>query len=232
MEYISIKEILDNLLDNPLLKDISLERVVRYTQRFIKRIGMRKQYIENTAIINIEDWRGELPCDYYEMIQVRTNCHDNNKEPLYYRYSTDNFHMSTYKDNDDFTDLTYKIQGRIIFTSTKNTPIEIAYRAIKVDNEGYPMIPDNGTYAEALEAYIKLKVYTVLFEQNKVNNAVLQNAQQEYCWAVGAAQTELVMPSIDEMQSITNLWNQLLVRTSEHQTGFKTEGTKEKWRKH
>lgn len=234
MNYISIKEILDNILDNPLLRDVSLERVVNYAQRFIRRVGMPKEFIEKTAVINIEDWRGELPCDYFEMIQVRTEYTDGSslKEPIYYRYSTDNFHMSTHKLDDDFKDPTYKIQGRIIFTSTKDTPIEIAYRAIKVDEEGYPMIPDNSTFAEALEAYIKVKVYTILFDQNKISNAALQNAQQEYCWAIGAAQNELVMPSIDEMESITNLWNQLLIRTTEHEHGFRTAGTKEHWRIH
>jgi hypothetical protein len=233
MNYISIREILDNILDNPLLKDISLERVVNYAQRFIRRIGMPKEFIEKTEIINIEDWRGQLPCDYYQMIQVRSAYTKNtiNEHPIYYRYSTDNFHMSNHKTN-EFKDPTYKIQGKIIFTSTKETPIEIAYRAIKVDEEGYPMIPDNSTFAEALEAYIKVKVYTNLFDQNKINNAVLQNAQQEYCWAVGAAQTELVMPSIDEMESLANLWNQILIRTTEHKHGFKTEGTKEHWRTH
>ena len=47
--YISIKEVLDNLLDNPLLQDLTLERVVNYTIDFIRKVGMPKVYIEKTA---------------------------------------------------------------------------------------------------------------------------------------------------------------------------------------
>ena len=35
--YISIKVVLDNLLDNPLLQDLTLERVVNYTVDFIRK---------------------------------------------------------------------------------------------------------------------------------------------------------------------------------------------------
>ena len=51
--YISIKEVLDNLLDNPLLQDLTLERVVNYTIDFIRKVGMPKVYIEKTANLPI-----------------------------------------------------------------------------------------------------------------------------------------------------------------------------------
>ena len=51
--YISIKEVLDNLLDNPLLQNLTLERVVNYTVDFIRKVGMPKLYIEKTAKLEI-----------------------------------------------------------------------------------------------------------------------------------------------------------------------------------
>ena len=53
------------------------------------------------------------------------------------------------------SDLTYKIQGRVIYTSIKEGTIEIAYRAIAVDDEGYPLVPDKSSFSRALELYIK-----------------------------------------------------------------------------
>ena len=35
-KYISIRQVLDNLMDNPLLQDLSLERAVNYAVRFIQ----------------------------------------------------------------------------------------------------------------------------------------------------------------------------------------------------
>ena len=223
--YISLKQILDNLLDHPMLRDVSFERAVNYTQSFIRILGCPKIFEEKTAIIEIEDYRGVLPCDFNEIIQVRTHntCDDNYKV---FRYSTDNFHMSENKQ--DSFDLTYKIQGNVIFTSMKEGTIEIAYNAFAIDSEGYPLIPDNSAFIRALELYIKKQCFTVLFDLGQINQAVYQNVRQEYAWAVGAAQSDLIRPTIDQMQAITNSLNTLIWRTTEHNNGFVNNGSAEK----
>ena len=165
-----------------------------------------------------------MPCDYYDIIQVRTYGEGDNSKV--FRYSTDSFHYSPNKDSDT-KELTYKLQNNIIYTSLKEGTIEVAYHTIKVDNEGYPMIPENSSFIQALELYIKKKVFTILFDQGKINNAVLQNTQQEYAWYVGQAQRDLNMPTIDQMESISNMWTQLLQRANEHSKGMKSLGKRE-----
>lgn len=223
-KYISIKQVLDDLLDHPLLQDLSLERAINYVVHFIQIIGAPNEFEEKTALIDIKDWRGCMPCDYYDIIQVRTYGEGDNSKV--FRYSTDSFHYSPNKDSDT-KELTYKLQNNIIYTSLKEGTIEVAYHTIKVDNEGYPMIPENSSFIQALELYIKKKVFTVLFDQGKINNAVLQNTQQEYAWYVGQAQRDLNMPTIDQMESISNMWTQLLQRTNEHSKGMKSLGKRE-----
>ena len=223
-KYISIKQVLDDLLDHPLLQDLSLERAINYAVHFIQIIGAPNEFEEKTALIDIKDWRGCMPCDYYDIIQVRTYGEGDNSKV--FRYSTDSFHYSPNKDLDT-KELTYKLQNNIIYTSLKEGTIEVAYHTIKVDNEGYPMIPENSSFIQALELYIKKKVFTILFDQGKINNAVLQNTQQEYAWYVGQAQRDLSMPTIDQMESISNMWTQLLQRANEHSKGMKSLGKRE-----
>lgn len=229
IKYISIRTVLDNLMDNPLLQDLTLERAVNYAIRFIQLIGMPSIFIEKTQEVDIEDYRGILPCDFYEMIQVRTvgasSCQSSYGV---FRYSTDSFHMSPSKTRDN--DLTYKLQGNCIFTSIKEGTIELAYRAIPTDQEGFPLIPENGSFENALELYIKKKHFTIQFELGKINQQVLQHAEQEYAWAVGQAETDLVRPSLDQLEAFTGSWNSLLQRTTEHSKGFKDLGTREKIR--
>ena len=226
VNYISIKQALDDLLEHPLLQDLSFERVVNYTVHFLQIVGVPNEFEEKTALIDIKDYRGCLPCDYYDMIQVRTY-KEGEYCPRVFRYTTDSFHHSPNKGDSDAWDLTYKLQNSIIYTSIKEGTIEIAYHAIKVDKEGYPMIPENSSFIQALELYIKKKVFTILFDQGKINNAVLQNTQQEYAWAVGQAQRDLTMPTIDQMESISNMWTQLLQRNNEHSKGMKPLGRRE-----
>ena len=186
---------------------------------------------EKTQEVEIENHRGSLPCDFHEMIQVRTNFEKcDHYVGGVFRYSTDNFHMSD--KIHESSDLTYKIQGRVIYTSIKEGTIEIAYRAIAVDDEGYPLIPDKSSFLRALELYIKKQCFTILFDLGKINQAVLANVQQEYAFAVAQAQSDLIRPTVDEMESITNMLNTLIPRVCDHSKGFQTLGSREYFKLH
>lgn len=67
-DYISIRQILDNCLDHPLLKDLTLERAVAYAVDFIRIMQMPPMFMEKVEEINIDNWKGQLPCDYFKMI--------------------------------------------------------------------------------------------------------------------------------------------------------------------
>ena len=207
---------MDRLTRHPLLQDIPFETVVDYAVDFIRIVGTPPSFLDKTAIINIVDYRGELPCDFYEITQVRD---DKNRT---FRHTTDSFHMSPNKP--EWSDLTYKLQGNCIFTSIEKGQIEIAYQAMPIDEEGYPLIPDNSSYSRALEAYIKKTWFGIQFDQGKLNGQVLARADQEYAFYVGQAQSEIIMPTIDQMEAISNMWNTLLPR-DEHRHGFLDNGT-------
>ena len=208
MNYISIRQVLDDLLADDMMKGLSLERAVNYAVEFIRVVGMPRVFEEKVTEIQIEDYRGMLPCDFFEEIQV--------KDPKGFEYISMEtaFHSKT--------GFTYKIQGDVIITSIKCGNLMLAYRAIKVDNDGYPLIPDNGTFARALELYIQKRYFTILFNNSKLPLNVLQNVQQEYAFYVGQAQSDLVRPSLDQMQSISNMWTSLIQRDHKHADGFAT----------
>lgn len=231
MRFISIQSIMDRVTKHPLLEDISFELVVDYVVDFIRIVGSPKSFIDKTAEVEIEDYRGQLPCDFYQMIQVRRVTEPCDEHEYAYRYTTDNFHISNHKRAE--SDYTYKIQGDCIFVSPlKDGVVEIAYKALPIDEDGYPMIPDNSKYIRAIEAYIKKQWFTIQFDLGKITQQAMMKADQDYAWAVGQAQSDMIRPSLDEMQSLANMWNSLIVRASEHRTAFRHEGTKERVRTH
>lgn len=222
MNYININVVMDKLTRHPLLKELPFETVIDYTVDFIRIVGTPPSFLNKTALIDINEYRGKLPCDFYEMIQVRTKSNCNNTN-MTFRYTTDTFHMSP--DKPTKSDLTYQLQGDCIFTAVLDKgQIEISYYALPIDEEGFPLIPDNSSYIRALQAFIKREYFTILFDEGKINGAILQKAEQDYAWYVGQAQTDLIRPSIDQMQSISNLWNTLIHR-DEHRHAFLNEGT-------
>lgn len=221
IKYTNIRVILDDLLQHDLLQDLTLEQVVGYVIRFNGILNIPQLYTDKDVYIDIKDYRGELPCDLISVIQVR-DC----KLNIALREISGTFH------NPHSMERAFKTQGSVIFTTFKEGRIEVAYRAIPVDGDGYPMILDNEKYKNALELYIKKERFGKYFDSGKIALNVLQHAEQEYCWAVGQASNDLKMASMSEWESISNAHNQLLVKGSEFRKGFETTGIPEYYRKH
>lgn len=227
----NIRRILDRVMRHPMLRDIPFETAVEYAVDFISLMGTPALYEERTAVIPISEWRGQLPCDFEQMIQVRAAGTRNDiRTGMVYRASGHSFHLSPNKTPADVVELTYKIQGMVIFTSTKDVDVEIAYRGFAVDDEGFPLLPDNASFLRGLECYIKLQWFTILFDMGKVPANVLTNIQQEYAWAAGDAQSEFSRLSLDEAETLFNSFKTLLPRNNEHWKGFFTNGAKEIWK--
>ena len=238
----NIRRILDRVMRHPMLRDIPFETAVEYAVDFISLMGTPALYEEKTAIVEVSNWKGQLPCDFEQMIQVRMAghqhakrwvdcCHRLNLVGPVYRESGHSFHLSDIKPHEFLSgELTYKVQGMTIFTSTKDVDVEIAYRAFAVDEEGYPLIPDNPSFLRGLENYIKLQWFTIMYDMGKISQQVFDHAQQEYCWSAGDAQSEFSRLTLDSAETLFNSFKTLLPRNNQHWKAFFTNGSKEIWK--
>ena len=235
LQYTNIRRVLDDLKEHPLMGDLSLEQVVRHTVRFISLHGFSKFYQDKITEIDIKDFRGVLPCDLVSIIQVKDL-----RTGLCLRSMTDSFtpgmelHPKMYGApcEPHFEEGAFKTQGRVIYTSFPEGKVEIAYKSIPVDEDGFPMVIDNENYLAALEAYIKKQVFTVKFETGKMALNVLQNAQAEYTDLSRQMASEFVTPSVSEMESYSRLLQTLIPRVREFDKGFKSLGSREYIRRH
>ena len=221
VNFINIREILSRVTRHPLMSDMGLESAIQYTLDFIAAMGLPKIYVDKVADVDIENYRALLPCDLISIIQVRTKHGD------CLRSMTDSFGSCPVDRNQERGESTFKTQGRVIYTSFKDGSIQIAYKAIPVDEEGLPMLPDNPIFLKALELYIKKEWFTILFDLGKIQPAVLNNTQQEYAFKAGQCNSEFTIPSPSEMESISGILNQMVPRVNEFRKGFKDLGNKE-----
>ena len=232
VSYVNIRVVLDRLLRHPLLTDLNLETAIQYTLDFISAMGLPNVYVDKIETIDIKEYRGELPCDLVSINQVRLH-----KNGIALRAMTDNFNAYPTHDHEggnwgERGEPSFKTQGRVIFTSIRHEKIDISYKAIMLDDEGLPLIPDNSIFLKALELYIKKEWFTILFDMGKISPAVLNNTQQSYAFVAGQCNNEFLIPSVNEMEAITNSLNQLIPRTNEFRNGFKNLGDKEYLRIH
>ena len=232
INWVKLPVILDRLLRHPLLNDLNLETAIQYTLDFIGIMGLPNVYVDKIETIDIKEYRGELPCDLVSINQVRLH-----KNGIALRAMTDNFNAYPTHDHEgrdwgERGEPSFKTQGRVIFTSIRHEKIDISYKAIMLDDDGLPLIPDNSIFLKALELYIKKEWFTILFDMGKISPAVLNNTQQSYAFVAGQCNNEFLIPSVNEMEAITNSLNQLIPRTNEFRNGFKNLGDKEYLRIH
>jgi len=222
IKYVNIRELLSRVLRNKLLQEFTLEQAVQYVVDFIGIFGFPDLYQHKEVKIDICDYKGELPCDIVEIEMVK-ECKTN----LPLRSMTGVFNPGGKYYNHLKQEPQFKTQGRVIFTSFPEGTIIVAYRAMAVDDEGYPLLVDNPKYLKALELYVKCQMFTELFELGKITQQVLQHTEQEYSWAAGQLSEEFKTPSEAEMQSITNMMNQLIRRNNEFYYRFERLGNVE-----
>lgn len=224
IEYISIREVLARAARHPMMQDLDLEAGVQYALDFFGIMGLPDIHENKVALVDITDYRGELPCDIISITQVK-----NIKTDRAMRAMTDNFNGLSDKLNSEDT---WKAKGRYIFTSFKEGTVLIAYESIKTDADGLPMLVNHPVFLKALEDYIKVQRFTVLFDCGKIRADVLQHAEQEYSWIAGKCVNLFTLPSVSEMQSITGMMHRMIPSRDEFVRGFKTLGDKEHYRRH
>ena len=241
--YTNINRVLDSLCEHPMLSDITLEQVVRHTIRFISKHGYAKLYQNKQEDVEIHDFRGMLPCDLISITQVRDNI-----TGISMRAITDSYMPREHKKGkcvDPMNNVNkpkpwyipserpfpdepaFKTQGRVIYTSFPEGLITIAYRAIPIDEDGYPLLIDDETYLDALEAYIKMKVFTVKFDHQKISAGVLQNAQADYAVASRLLMSHMTLPTPAEAEVLARIWNTMLPDMRSFSRGFKHFGERE-----
>src|SRR6218665_91109 len=241
-KYISINEIINKVYrDMGMADQINFGDAVEWAGEAIDIIGAPFHLIEKVRSVRVEHYKAEIPCDLHYIITIsgkETTLEDIedescDAEKLCYipmRYSTDTFHHWYCKHSNDckcLSDYTYKVNDNFLFTNFKEGRILISYKAIPVDDNGYPKIPDDPKFKEAVAGQIKWRLAFIKVMEGKMQEGILNKIERDRDWYIGAAQTRAQMPSIDMAESLKNNWLRLIPKINQHADGFKSAGHRE-----
>lgn len=233
-QYIKLQEVLSRILRHPMLASVNIEQAVQYAIDFIHIFGLPDMYEDKEEIVPIKNFRGVLPCDLISINQVMDMC---NHTCL--RSMTDTFYPDRYERGKKTAgyigyhdELTFKVQNHIIFTSFEEGEVKVNYKAIPVDDDGFPLLLDNALYLKALELYIKKEEFSIKYDKQEISDRIMQHTEQQYAWVAGQLQSEFSIPSESEMESIARSWTTLIQRTTEFDSGFRYLGDREYLRQH
>lgn len=214
---------------NPMMENITESDLAQYVGEAIKLAGVPKSYRDGDCTINIKKYRGALPNDLVYIIQTSLKKGEGDQAKFYpMRYATNTFsskyHQIGSPDFNRNAKNAYSLNDGYIFLDQEEGTVFMVYKALKVDEEGFPMIPDNIKFELAIEWYVKYRYYTILWELGKIPDKVYMNAEQNYNWYIGAAQSAGQLMSIDEAESFANAFNKTILKPLEQSEFFHNQG--------
>jgi len=209
-------------------------------------LGAPVTYIDKVQSMELQYHKAELPCDIFTINGIRYIDVDEDgrvDKPIAMRESTNVYHYDPQEfENEGDTDFnlrgnhrrnefTYSIQKGILFSSIKDGTVQISYKGIATDEDGYPLIPDNEKVMLGAEYYILSRYLEPMWLMGKITDKAFEYIQQKRYFYMPSAYTSLTMPSVDGMETLMNSLNRLVINTNAHKNFFKKMGEKESIRK-
>jgi hypothetical protein len=180
------------------------------------------------ADLLIADLAIALYGDTYAQALDRINTYPNIREQLTALLMNSSQPMIPGRDNVSLSDpYTYVIAGNYIKTNLRVGYLMISYQAVPVDNEGYPMIPDDESFEEAIYWYINMKLTYPEWKMGRVRDAVYYDAKSSWNFYRKQAYATALMPNVDQLEAIKNAWVRLVPEINEHDTFFSNLNNKQ-----
>jgi len=232
-KYVSVNSIIEKVYrDMNMIDQLDLGNAVEWAGEAIELIGAPMTLRERVGLIEIKHRKGKLPLDMHLLITSGAAPNQDckcAKRFVQMRYSTDAYHMfcSECMDKTCNSDLTYKVNDDYMFVNFDEGTVRISYKAIPIDENGFPLIPDDIKFRNAVAYHIMWKLAFIKMMSGKINIGVYDRIQADRDWYLGAAQTRGNTPNPDMMESIKNNWIRLIKKINQHGDGFKNAGHQE-----
>lgn len=226
-KFTSIQEIISKVYRDLSLEDESKwEDMIEWSAEALEQIGAFAQYVHKAEAIEVSSFRATLPCDLHKLLGIEYNGEALQK--LTGNYDTAN----RTNDQEQLLKSTsfngYTINGSWFNFNFESGTVNVAYIGIPTDSDGFPLIPDNISYKEAIEKYIVMKMRYPDFIMERINPNTWDTIKNDWHWYCSQARGKANMPNADQMEAIKNMWNRLKPMMNEHRLFFNKLGNTER----
>jgi hypothetical protein len=138
-----------------------------------------------------------------------------------------NTSLTRNKDDASALDYVYYTNGNYIKFNVKEGYIMMAYKAVPIDDEGYPLVPEDESFQEALYWYIVNKLYYPDWLGGRIRDAVYYDARSNWNFYCKQAYGKSMMPSGDKLESLKNQWLTLYPEINSFDSEFSNLGNRQ-----
>ena len=222
-KFVSVKSIVAKLYrDLRLTEEEDFTDIIEWCGEALDFIHVYPQYkTKEPLALQVKNYKAELPCDYIQMQSIEYNGYniiysnnlfgpqDNTSSPYYltpYSYNQKKIENVVFVDPSGINYFTGKnsviIENGYVKTSFKEGDINIVYTGMVLDDEGYPMVPDNVSFREALYWFCTYKYLYPKALNNEINSKFYEDAFQKWQYYCNQAGAEAMMPDLITLENI------------------------------
>ncbi len=211
MEYITVRRVMDRLLDNPNMKTLKLSSAAAYIKDLCSIMNIAPVLGIEFQYLDVEDSKVEIPAKFLDVEKVYL-CDTEWLDNALFENNSLNASLddSMIREEDKTEYGEYVIRNNILFTDIETTKVQIKGTVINVDDTGFPLLPYDGSLMEAVTNWIKYKHYTILAESGVMSDKFSMKAHKEYSWYIGQYISKVDMLSVDEAVSVAHGWQRLV----------------------
>jgi len=220
---VSVKNIIAKVYRDLSLKDEEdFMSMIEWSAEALDFIHVYPQYTHETICIPINSYKTELPCDFIDVEYVEYNGHNlletnnpfgpqttlGNQGVYYTPYSYNQAKIQNavfvHPDNLSYNKNGYsvKIENGWLKTSFKEGKVNMIYIAQPMDDEGYPLVPDEPSFREALYWYITYKYLYPKVLHGEISNQFYEDAYNKWQWYCNQAGAEAIMPNAMQLENL------------------------------
>lgn len=231
---VSVGNILWKVLKQPIVQDLKYEDAAEYAIEYLRLIGAALSFEDKVTRIKLNNYKAALPPNLINLKGIEySDCECEGGIAM--RYASNIYHTDIQNDrdcSDSYKEYTYITQSNVITTSMKDGWVNVSYSALATDEFGYPLIPDNESFKVALEYYIIHRTLEGLWSMGKITDKVFQYYEQKRHFYSAQATNSMTIKNMDQMETMFNAINRMIVDVNPHETFYKNFGVKEIIKQH
>ena len=228
---VSVGNILWKVLKQPIVQDLKYEDAAEYAIEYLRLIGAALSFEDKVTRIKLNSYKAPLPPNIINIRGIAySNCECDGGVAM--RYASNIYHTDINGCEPGGQEYTYITQNNVLTTSMKDGWVNVSYSAISTDDFGYPLIPDNESFKVGLEYYIIHRTLEGLWSMGKITDKVFQYYEQKRHYYSAQATNSMTIKNMDQMETMFNALNRMIVDVNPHQTFYKNFGVKEIIKRH
>lgn len=228
-KLVNIKTIIQSIITDLGIsnEEIPWQDFVQWIARGLEHIGTYSQLHLKEEEIEIEDYRGKLPCDLYKVKRILNGWYFDKYNDSLMGDKEDITEKQNQVNKTSFTNYDYRVNLDTITCSYRSGTLTIQYLAFPVDEQGLPLVPDNVSFTEALfwKVAYQLAIRGYAFKNPQMRD--INFCKQKWNFYCLQARAEANMPDPELANRLANNFIKLIPSRNEWNNMFSTLGDKE-----